>query len=121
MRLTAAAPRSSEYSPIATAAPSAANTAAIASPFPDPAPVTIATRPSSRPTPRQSIRRNALASIRGATRRRSLATLRHVQFGAVLSQSELGPELPTLRDYVQAVQDLGFDFLVTADHVVGAD
>lgn len=44
-----------------------------------------------------------------------------MQIGAVLSQSELGPEVAALRDYVQAVQDLGFDFLVTADHVVGAD
>ena len=44
-----------------------------------------------------------------------------MQIGAVLSQIELGPEPETLRDYAQAVQDLGFDFLVTADHVVGAD
>ena len=43
-----------------------------------------------------------------------------MQIGAVLSQTELGPEPETLRDYAQAVQDLGFDFLVTADHVVGA-
>lgn len=44
-----------------------------------------------------------------------------MRFGAVISQSELGPDLATLRDYAHAVQDLGFDFLVTADHVVGAD
>lgn len=44
-----------------------------------------------------------------------------MDFGAVLSQSELGPDLTALRDYAQAVQNLGFDFLVTADHVVGAD
>ena len=44
-----------------------------------------------------------------------------MQTGAVLSQSELGADLAALRDYAQAVQDLGFDFLVTADHVVGAD
>jgi probable F420-dependent oxidoreductase len=44
-----------------------------------------------------------------------------VRFGAVLSQSELGPELATLRDFAQAVRDLGFEFLVTSDHVVGAD
>ena len=44
-----------------------------------------------------------------------------VQTGAVLSQAELGPDLASLRDYAQAVQDLGFEFLVTADHVVGAD
>jgi probable F420-dependent oxidoreductase len=45
----------------------------------------------------------------------------HMQVGAVLSQNELGPDLSALRDYAQAVQDLGYDFLVTADHVVGAD
>ncbi len=44
-----------------------------------------------------------------------------MQTGAVLTQNELGPELAALRDYAQAVQDLGYDFLVTADHVVGAD
>src|SRR6266852_4623030 len=44
-----------------------------------------------------------------------------MQTGAVLSQNELRPELAALRDYAQAVQDLGYDFLVTADHVVGAD
>jgi probable F420-dependent oxidoreductase len=44
-----------------------------------------------------------------------------MQVGAVLSQGELGPDVSALRDYAQAVQDLGYDFLVTADHVVGAD
>jgi len=44
-----------------------------------------------------------------------------VQFGAVLSQNELGPDLGAVRDYAQAVQDLGYDFLVSIDHVVGAD
>ena len=44
-----------------------------------------------------------------------------MQTGAVLSQNELGPELSALRDYAHAVQDLGYDFLVTADHVVGSD
>jgi probable F420-dependent oxidoreductase len=44
-----------------------------------------------------------------------------VQIGAVLSQSELGPDVAVLRDYAQGVQDLGYDFLVTSDHVVGAD
>ncbi len=44
-----------------------------------------------------------------------------MQIGAVLSQTELGPEVEAVRDYAQAVQDLGFEFLVTADHVVGAD
>jgi len=40
-----------------------------------------------------------------------------VQLGAVLSQNEIG-EVSALRDYAQAVQELGYDFLVNADHVV---
>jgi probable F420-dependent oxidoreductase len=44
-----------------------------------------------------------------------------VQIGAVLSQNELGADAGALRAYAQAVQDLAYDFLVTADHVVGAD
>ena len=45
----------------------------------------------------------------------------HVQIGAVLSQNEFGADISGLRDYAQAAQDLGFDFLVTADHVVGSE
>ena len=44
-----------------------------------------------------------------------------MKFGTVLAQQDLGPDLAALRAYAQTVQDLGFDFLVTADHVVGAD
>ncbi len=44
-----------------------------------------------------------------------------MQIGAVLSQNEIGPDPAALCDYAQAVQDLGYNFLVTSDHVVGAD
>jgi probable F420-dependent oxidoreductase len=44
-----------------------------------------------------------------------------MQIGAVLSQNDIGPDVGALRAYVQAVEGLGYDFLVTADHVVGAD
>ena len=44
-----------------------------------------------------------------------------MQIGAVLSQSEIGADGAELRDYAQGVQDLGYDFLVAADHVVGTD
>jgi probable F420-dependent oxidoreductase len=44
-----------------------------------------------------------------------------MQIGAVLSQSEVATDVGGLRAYVQAVRELGYDFLVTADHVVGAD
>jgi probable F420-dependent oxidoreductase len=41
--------------------------------------------------------------------------------GAVLPQHEIGPDVALLRDYAQTVQDLGYDFIVCSDHVVGAD
>jgi probable F420-dependent oxidoreductase len=44
-----------------------------------------------------------------------------VQIGAVLHQNDLGPDVAVLRDYAQTVQDLGYDFIVASDHVVGAD
>src|SRR5438132_7265812 len=44
-----------------------------------------------------------------------------MQTGAVLPQNEIGPDLSALRDYAQAAQDLGYDFVVSSDHVVGAD
>jgi probable F420-dependent oxidoreductase len=44
-----------------------------------------------------------------------------VQIGSVLHQNDLGPDVAVLRDYAQTVQDLGFDFIVGSDHVVGAD
>jgi probable F420-dependent oxidoreductase len=43
-----------------------------------------------------------------------------MQTGAVLGQNEVG-DAGAIRAYAQAVQQLGYDFLVTADHVVGAD
>jgi len=39
----------------------------------------------------------------------------------VLSQNELGADVGALRAYAQAVEGLGYDFIVTADHVVGSD
>lgn len=43
-----------------------------------------------------------------------------MQIGAVISQGELA-DVGALRAYAQAVEGLGVDFLVAADHVVGAD
>jgi probable F420-dependent oxidoreductase len=44
-----------------------------------------------------------------------------MQLGAVIPQSEIGTDAESLRAYLQAAQDLGFDFVVTSDHVLGAD
>jgi len=44
-----------------------------------------------------------------------------MQIGAVFSSGEVGADVAGTRDWSQAVQDLGYDFVVSADHVVGAD
>jgi len=41
--------------------------------------------------------------------------------GVVLPQTEIGTDAESVRDYAQAVQDLGYEHLVTSDHVLGAD
>src|SRR5919204_323986 len=44
-----------------------------------------------------------------------------MQIGAVFPQTEIGPEVAGVRDYVQAVQQLGYRHLMAYDHVLGAD
>jgi len=44
-----------------------------------------------------------------------------MQIGAVLPQTEIGTDMASVRDYAQAMQDLGYQHLVTSDHVLGAD
>src|SRR5437588_545304 len=44
-----------------------------------------------------------------------------MQLGAVFSNSEVGADVGSTRHWAQALQDLGYDFAVAADHVVGAD
>jgi probable F420-dependent oxidoreductase len=44
-----------------------------------------------------------------------------MQLGAVFSNSEIGTSVAAIRDWAQALQDLGYDFAVAADHVVGSD
>jgi len=44
-----------------------------------------------------------------------------MQTGAVIPQTEIGTDAGSLRAYIQAVEGLGYDFLVTSDHVLGAD
>jgi len=44
-----------------------------------------------------------------------------MQTGVVFPQYEVGADLGGVRAYAQAAQDLGFDYLITADHVLGAD
>jgi hypothetical protein len=39
----------------------------------------------------------------------------------LLSQSDLGAEARIISDFAQATQDLGYNFLVAPDYVVGAE
>src|SRR6185437_15615443 len=44
-----------------------------------------------------------------------------MQLGASLPTSDIGTGPAVLRDYAQAVEGLGFDYLASPDHVLGAD
>jgi probable F420-dependent oxidoreductase len=44
-----------------------------------------------------------------------------MQIGVVFPQYEVGADLGGVRAYAEAAQDLGYEHLVTADHVLGAD
>ena len=44
-----------------------------------------------------------------------------MRLGAVFPQTEIGPDPVAVRDYVQAVEDMGYSHLVIYDHVLGAD
>ena len=44
-----------------------------------------------------------------------------MQVGAVFSHGEVGADVGGVRDWAQAIQDLGYDFAVASDHVVGSD
>ena len=43
-----------------------------------------------------------------------------MRIGAVFPQTEIGTDPAVIRDYVQAVEGLGFDHLTAIDHVLGA-
>jgi probable F420-dependent oxidoreductase len=44
-----------------------------------------------------------------------------MQIGVVFPQTEIGADPVVIRDYAQAAEDLGYDHLFIADHVLGAD
>ena len=44
-----------------------------------------------------------------------------MKVGVVFPQTELGADPGAIRDYVQAVEDLGYSHLIAYDHVLGAD
>jgi probable F420-dependent oxidoreductase len=43
-----------------------------------------------------------------------------VKIGVIFPQTEIGPDMSGVRDYAQAVEDMGYSHLLTYDHVVGA-
>ena len=44
-----------------------------------------------------------------------------MQLGASLPVGDIGTGPTVLRDYAQAAEGLGFDYLVAPDHVLGGD
>jgi len=44
-----------------------------------------------------------------------------VQIGVVFPQTEFSADLGGVRAFAEAAQDLGYEYLITADHVLGAD
>jgi len=44
-----------------------------------------------------------------------------MKFGVVFPQTEIGNDPAVIRDYIQAVEDIGYDHLLVFDHVLGAD
>ena len=44
-----------------------------------------------------------------------------MQVGVTFPQSEIGADPGTIRDYVKAAEDLGYEHLLAYDHVLGAD
>jgi alkanesulfonate monooxygenase SsuD/methylene tetrahydromethanopterin reductase-like flavin-dependent oxidoreductase (luciferase family) len=44
-----------------------------------------------------------------------------MKLGAVFPQTEIGHDPGAVREYAQAVEDMGYDYLLAYDHVLGAD
>ena len=44
-----------------------------------------------------------------------------MQIGVVLPQTEIGADVGSVRAFAQAAEDLGYEHLMAADHVLGAD
>ena len=44
-----------------------------------------------------------------------------IPLGATFPQTEFGTDPAAIRDYAQAVEEMGFDHIVTYDHVIGAN
>src|SRR5919198_6736691 len=51
------------------------------------------------------------------SQRRAIA----VKVGAIFPQTEIGTDLGAIRAFVQTVEELGYDSIFIADHVLGAD
>ena len=44
-----------------------------------------------------------------------------MEIGVIFPQTEIEPDRHAIRDFAQAAQDLGYEYLFIADHVLGAD
>jgi probable F420-dependent oxidoreductase len=48
-------------------------------------------------------------------------TITRVKLGAIFPQTECGTDIKAIGEFVQAVEEMGYDHLFVADHVLGAD
>ena len=46
---------------------------------------------------------------------------KRIELGAIFPQTEIGRDPAAIRDYAQAAESLGFDYILAFDHVVGAN
>lgn len=44
-----------------------------------------------------------------------------MKYGAIFPQTEIGPDPAVVREFIQTVESMGFDYLLAYDHVVGAN
>jgi len=47
--------------------------------------------------------------------------MHQMKYGAVFPQTEIGSDPAVIRDYIVAVEAMGFDYLLAYDHVIGAN
>ena len=44
-----------------------------------------------------------------------------MRYGVVFPQTEIGDDPSVIREYAQAVESMGYDYILVYDHVLGAD
>src|ERR1700736_6472640 len=63
----------------------------------------------------------ALAATLLRLNREDLVNSPFFSVGAVLPQTDLEPDPTAIRDYAQAVEELGYSHIIAYDHIIGAN